>query len=59
VRQHPRGRNVVIVALTGWGQERDRLRSQGVGIDHHLVKPVDIEALRQLLASLPADTEAA
>jgi PAS domain S-box-containing protein len=59
VRQHPRGRHVVIVALTGWGQERDRLRSQGVGIDHHLVKPVDIEALRQLLASLPADTEAA
>jgi PAS domain S-box-containing protein len=59
VRQHPRGRHVVIVALTGWGQERDRLRSQGVGIDHHLVKPVDIEALRQLLASLPAVTEAA
>jgi PAS domain S-box-containing protein len=52
-RQHPNGRKITIIALTGWGQERDRRRSQEAGIDHHLVKPVDLDALRKLLASLP------
>jgi CheY-like chemotaxis protein len=52
-RQHPNGRKMTIIALTGWGQERDRRRSQEAGIDHHLVKPVDLDALRKLLASLP------
>ena len=50
VRQHPHGRHVTLVALTGWGLERDRKRSAEVGIDHHLVKPVDVEVLRKLLA---------
>jgi PAS domain S-box-containing protein len=59
MRQHPRGRRVTIVALTGWGQERDRQRSREAGIDHHLVKPIDIEVLRRLLASLPAGNRAA
>jgi CheY-like chemotaxis protein len=59
VRQHPHGRRATIIALTGWGQERDRQRSAAVGFDHHLVKPVDTEALRQLLANLPAETAAA
>jgi CheY-like chemotaxis protein len=59
VRQHPHGRHATIIALTGWGQERDRRRSADVGMDHHLVKPVDIEALRQLLATLPAEPAAA
>jgi CheY-like chemotaxis protein len=53
------GADLTLIALTGWGNEEDRRRSREAGIDHHLVKPVDIEALRQLLASLPADTEAA
>lgn len=39
-------------ALTGWGQEKDRRRAQEAGIDHHLVKPVDIAALQALLATL-------
>jgi CheY-like chemotaxis protein len=38
------------VALTGWGQEEDRRRSQEAGFDHHLVKPVDLGELRELLA---------
>jgi CheY-like chemotaxis protein len=59
VRQHPHGRRATIIALTGWGQERDRRRSADAGMDHHLVKPVDIEALRQLLATLPAEPAAA
>jgi PAS domain S-box-containing protein len=52
LREEPWGRNIVIVALTGWGQDEDRRRSQAAGFDHHLVKPVDPAILRQLLASL-------
>ena len=59
IRQHPAGRRTAIIALTGWGQERDRERTRSAGIDHHLVKPVDLEALRDLLASLPAETAVA
>jgi DNA-binding response OmpR family regulator len=44
---------LTIVALTGWGQRADRLRSADAGIDHHLVKPLDLAALRQILDSLP------
>ena len=45
----------LIVALTGWGQQSDRLRSAEAGIDHHLVKPLDLAALKQILDSvLPA-----
>ena len=40
-----------LIALTGYGQESDRHRSRLAGIDHHLVKPVDLEQLRALLGS--------
>jgi CheY-like chemotaxis protein len=39
-----------LVALSGWGQEKDRERSRAAGFDHHLVKPVDLELLRELLS---------
>jgi len=42
--------SVLIVALTGYGQEADRRRSKLAGFNHHLVKPVDLEQLRRLLA---------
>ena len=42
---------VLLIALTGWGQEQDQKRSRAAGFDHHLVKPVDIEKLRTLLTS--------
>jgi PAS domain S-box-containing protein len=45
---------LVIVALTGWGQEEDRQRSLDAGFDTHLVKPVDHSVLMRLLASLPS-----
>jgi two-component system CheB/CheR fusion protein len=45
---------LLLVALTGWGQERDRQRSQEAGFDHHLTKPVDPSQLQQVLASGPA-----
>jgi CheY-like chemotaxis protein/two-component sensor histidine kinase len=54
IRQQPWGQVMVLIALTGWGQESDRQRSQAAGFDHHLVKPVDPAELVCLLASLPA-----
>jgi PAS domain S-box-containing protein len=45
-------KRTAIVALTGWGQEKDRRQAREAGIDHHLIKPADIETLRSLLASL-------
>jgi signal transduction histidine kinase/DNA-binding response OmpR family regulator len=43
---------VVLIALTGWGQEEDLKRSREAGMDHHLVKPVNFDTLEQLLAGL-------
>jgi CheY-like chemotaxis protein len=45
-------RRAALVALTGWGQEDDRRRAREAGFDHHLVKPAEIEALQDLIASL-------
>ena len=58
IRKEPWGKEMVLVALTGWGQEEDRLRSKEAGFDAHMVKPVDFRVLLRLLASLPAATEA-
>jgi len=52
IREQPWGKTVVLVAMTGWGQEEDRRRSSTAGFDHHLVKPVDLKALQSLLMSL-------
>ena len=47
-------RSVTLVALTGWGQDEDRRRSEQAGFDAHLVKPVDLDALAALLAGAHA-----
>ena len=44
IREQPWSRGMVIVALTGWGQEEDRRRSADAGFDHHMVKPVEADA---------------
>ena len=49
IRTHPWGRRMRIVALTGWGQEAERRRTEAAGIDLHLVKPVDPGALSAIL----------
>lgn len=49
IREVDLARRPVIVALTGWGQDEDRRRSQEAGFDHHLVKPVDIADLNSIL----------
>ena len=51
-RQDPGARQPVLVAVTGWGQDEDRRRSQEAGFDAHLVKPVDAGVLGQILAKL-------
>jgi CheY-like chemotaxis protein len=45
-------RDSVFVAVSGYGQEQDRERSQAAGFDHHLAKPVDLESLRTVLAAI-------
>ena len=52
VREHPDYGDIALVALTGWGQEKDRQLTEQAGFDHHLVKPVDIGAMQAVLASL-------
>jgi CheY-like chemotaxis protein len=49
IRQERWGRDVVLVAISGYGQAEDRRRSEAAGIDHHLVKPVDYDALFALV----------
>jgi signal transduction histidine kinase len=55
IRAQEWGKAVTLVALTGWGQESDRRRSQEAGFDTHLVKPLDLDKLTTLLAQLPAE----
>jgi PAS domain S-box-containing protein len=52
IRQEPWGKNMVLVALTGWGQSEDRRRSQEAGFNHHLVKPADPTVVAKLISSL-------
>jgi PAS domain S-box-containing protein len=52
IRERPDGGDVVIIALTGWGQESDRRMSQDAGFDGHLVKPIDYGAFMDLLRSV-------
>lgn len=55
IRGETWGQDMVLIALTGWGQENDRLRTKAAGFDHHLTKPVDPSALMKLLEeALPA-----
>ncbi len=59
IRGEPWGKEVVLVALTGWGQETDRRRTRETGFDSHLVKPIDLEVLTKLVHGLPSAPAAA
>jgi signal transduction histidine kinase len=50
IRREPWGRSTTLVALTGWGQDADRRRSEAAGFDMHLTKPVDPKVVSDLLA---------
>jgi len=49
IRSHEWGRNMLLIALTGWGQEEDRARSHAAGFDQHFVKPIDPKVLIRYL----------
>jgi signal transduction histidine kinase/response regulator of citrate/malate metabolism len=51
IRQQSWGKQIVLVALTGWGQQEDKRRSREAGFDAHLVKPIDFGVLEELVAS--------
>jgi PAS domain S-box-containing protein len=51
IRAQDWGRHVVLVALSGWGQEGDKRRTKEAGFDHHLVKPVELTDVQKLLTS--------
>ncbi|MGH8251240.1 MAG: PAS domain S-box protein [Steroidobacteraceae bacterium] len=54
IRATPSGKQVALVAVTGWGQDEDRRRALEAGFDHHLTKPLAADAMEALLASLSA-----
>jgi PAS domain S-box-containing protein len=53
LRKMPGLEELKLVALTGYGQEKDMQLSREAGFDHHLVKPISLDALQDMLASLP------
>jgi signal transduction histidine kinase/ActR/RegA family two-component response regulator len=52
IREWPWGNHMALIAVTGWGQDEDKRKSEEAGFDRHLVKPVDPQALMKLLAGL-------
>jgi CheY-like chemotaxis protein len=52
LRTYDWGRELVLIAQTGWGQVEDRRRTAAAGFDYHMVKPIDHEALSKLLAEI-------
>jgi CheY-like chemotaxis protein len=55
LRVEPFGQAIVIAALTGWGQEKDKRMALESGFDLHLVKPVDPSVLKRILSRSPRD----
>jgi signal transduction histidine kinase/ActR/RegA family two-component response regulator len=53
IRAETWGRNMLLIAVTGWGQPGDKQRCSEAGFDHHLTKPVDVTEITRLLSSVP------
>jgi CheY-like chemotaxis protein len=58
VRNDPALKHLVLVAITGYGREEDKHRAMAAGFDYHLVKPIDLGILQELVgrATLPGDS---
>jgi CheY-like chemotaxis protein len=54
IRRQPWGNDVVLIAMTGWGQDKDKREARAAGFDAHLTKPVDPEELERLLQARAA-----
>jgi CheY-like chemotaxis protein len=59
IRLIPELQSLMLVALTGWGQQEDRRLSSESGFDHHMLKPADITTLKTLFTSIGASTPSA
>jgi CheY-like chemotaxis protein/nitrogen-specific signal transduction histidine kinase len=57
IREQPWGKNIVLIALTGWGQQQDRQRTHDAGFDAHLTKPVNYDAIMEILAAFSTGTK--
>lgn len=55
IREQSWGASMFLIAVTGWGQEEDRQRSSEVGLNVHMVKPIEPSVLEKLLADLARD----
>src|SRR4051794_23370154 len=55
IRENEWGQGMFLIAVTGWGQDEDRQRSSEVGLNVHMVKPVEPAALERLLAELRSE----
>jgi len=51
LRREDWAKDMVLIALSGWGRDDDRRRTTAAGFDHHLVKPLDLNVLSALLAT--------
>jgi len=51
IRDTSWGRSMLLVAITGWGQDDDRRMAEEAGFDHHRAKPVDLDSLEPLFAA--------
>jgi PAS domain S-box-containing protein len=56
IRAQPWGRDIVLVAVTGWGRDEDRAKALASGFDQHATKPLDVERLKVILSALPTNT---
>jgi PAS domain S-box-containing protein len=54
IRREAWGERMTLIAVTGWGQEEDKLKARAAGFDHHLTKPTDPAQIESILASMPA-----
>ena len=50
IRRQPWSQGLIMIALTGWGEDEDKEHAKQAGFDHHFVKPIDLAALERLLA---------
>jgi len=55
LRKNPELGRVILIALTGWGQDDDKRRAEEAGFNHHVTKPIDLAALQSLLKPLNCD----
>ena len=52
------GRNAVLIALTGWGQEQDKQAAKAAGFDEHMTKPVNLDDVERILDDLLSEAPA-